>query len=130
MPPSGLTDADRKAAWRSLVPVWMIERLDVRLGTADVAKVLKTQGQVLGTVSGCEDGPYSEWSRWVDRCPRGAHVRVYRGGSRDGDLVREGYVAWNELANRTTCAALRLKYGEERVEDGEIVPTGQLALFA
>ena len=107
MSAGALTEADRRAGWRTLVPTWTVERLDTKLGTAQVVPILKAGSQCVGSVSGCEDGPYPEYARWIERCPRGAHVRV----EHLDETIREGYVVWNELANLTTFAALELRYG-------------------
>jgi hypothetical protein len=138
MTPGLLTAADRVAAWRIAVPRWFLERLDTRLGTASVVPLLKTNGQCYGSVSDCEDGPYAEFSRWIERSPKGMHVRVYqhtpetdqefrsstsadRGDT--GILLREGIVPWNELANRSTVAACEIRHENREPQPGE-----QLAL--
>ena len=124
-----LTDADRDAAFHALIADYWIEWLDTRLGTADVVQWLKGHSShPLGSVSTAEDGPYPEFSRWIERCPRGAHVRVYRNHGDDGEkLLREGYVTWTELANRTTVEALTWRAKQRLEVEG---PGGQLPLFA
>jgi hypothetical protein len=118
--PTPLTDADRVQAWRVAVPDWFLRELDTSLGTASVVPLLKAQSQCYGSVSNTpEDGPYPEWSRWIERCPKGMHVRVYHG---EDELLREGFVVWNELANRSTVAACELRHATREPQPGEQVP--------
>ena len=112
MSAGALTEADRRAGWRTVVPEWQLERLDTKLGTVQCVAYLKQQNQCVGSVGACEDGPYPEYSRWVDLdSRRGALVRVRRSRNGHDELLREGYVAWNELANLSTLGALEIKHG-------------------
>lgn len=113
----GLTEEDVEAAFRMACPGWILENLDTGLGTAGAVTWIKGHGQCWGAAAGCEDGPFSDgenpewWARCVERIPAGVSVRVvheYRDG-RPTEVIREGRVVWNQLANMATIAALELR---------------------
>lgn len=129
MTPAPLTEADRHAAWQLAVSHLDLDRFDTRLGTDQAVKAIRAGAQCYGSCGPSEDGPYSDganpewWARRMDRTDRGVRVTVlheHRDG-RPGEVLRDGVVGWNELANRTTFAALGLRPREPR-------PGEQLAL--
>jgi hypothetical protein len=97
-----LTQPDIDAAFDAAVPPGFLERLDTRLGTVDVVRLLKSRGQVWHVGSHCDDGPFPEWCRRIDRTPRGFEVSVRHGD----EVVRAGVLPWNRLANMATLRAL------------------------
>jgi hypothetical protein len=128
--PGPLTDVDKDAAFHAMVPPWFIERLDTRLGTTSVVQLLKSQGQCYGHSGPCEDGPFSDgknaewWARSIDRIPSGCSI-VIRHEARKTDettVLRSGRMTWNELANRSTYAALAHRRATSEPVAGEQIP--------
>lgn len=118
-PPDTLTQEDRAAVLRRIVSDWFIERLDTRLGTADVVKLLKQGHAITWEGTGeTSDGPYSDgknpvyWSLKFTKRPQGYDVKVQKTVRKTNrsTVVRSGRITWNELANRCTHAALELKH--------------------
>lgn len=106
-----LSDRDVERVFGLVVPSWELERLDTRLGTAEVAKQLRSRHGTVGGVTGVEDGPYAgpeRFSLWYD-CDgrRGVDVRIERHAGEEREVLRAGRVSWNRLANMATIEALR-----------------------
>ncbi len=111
-----LTDDDVDRLFRVVVPDWLIERLDTKLGTDKVVPLIKQHG-TYGHSGATPDGPYSdgrnpEW--WAFRVERDTHgfdaevIHEYR-DDRPTEVLRAGRITWNRLANMSTIAALELK---------------------
>ena len=123
-----LTIADVEAAFRVAVAGWMLDRLDTRLGTADCARWIRSMLQCVGACSQCEDGDYPEWSRWVTQEKKGFLVTV-KHHLPEGveEVVREGLVVWNRLANMATIRACERQREQHRAA-AEPLPGEQLVL--
>jgi hypothetical protein len=111
--PELLTERDVEFLFDRFVPEWMLARLDTRLGTEDVVKIIK-HSQGAGGVTGCPDGPYSDgknaeyWSFNYEslgaRGVKASVVHTVRGGK--STVLREGRITWNRLANIATLRAI------------------------
>lgn len=110
------TEADLKLAFSRIVPDWFLDRLDTRLGTADVVPLLKQAG-TLAVSADVPDGEYPEWSHHVECTSRGYSVQVIH----HEEVVREGLLAWNNLANRSTIGALERRRQAAPAVDGQLV---------
>lgn len=114
MTPAPLTPEDRERAHRSIVGPHLIERLDVHSGTAGVVKWMKPLLQTWAFTHHTPDGPYPEWAFRGSRVPSGFDITIVRGE----EVVRAGRLVWNELANRSTGAALDLHRAQHRAAQG------------
>lgn len=111
------TEADLKLAFARIVPDWFLDRLDTRLGTVDVVPLVK-HASTWAVVADTPDGEYPEWAHRVERTSRGYSVTV----THYQEVVREGMIGWNNLANRSTIRALERRRGQPAPEvDGQLV---------
>jgi hypothetical protein len=131
-----LTELDVDRAFSFAVPSWLVERLDTRLGTVDVVKLIRNGGcGCHGVVTHEGDLPYGgpkpgrpTFCFKLDRTSKGFDVNVIRHEAGDVDvMLRSGSIPWNRLANMATIRALELRHETRDPLVGEQLTIGGLS---
>lgn len=131
--PDPLLERDVEKAFWIIVDDDFLRRLDTKLGTVEVVKLLKVPTRGTWDYCGtCDpiDGPYSDgkndvyWSFHVRRDQKkGYRVSVTRCNRTpvdepyDSEDVRAGELPWNRIANMATIYACELQRAEGRVHE-------------
>jgi hypothetical protein len=119
VPPAALTEHDVDRAFARIVPTWMLERLDTRLGTVGCVAVVKTSGVWMWGTS-TDDGPFPDYAFHGSRTSKGFDVEVTH-----GDVVlRAGRLPWNRLANMATIRACEVQRRDREPLVGEQLALG------